>query len=85
MVSCSLQIGLGNTDYFFDRISLVGLMVLPAVDQMETDMSFQDFRHQRVDRTSARGNLLKNLRTFAVVLEQAFDCLNLASDSPNAI
>jgi hypothetical protein len=80
-----LQIGFGDADYFFNGIALMGLVVLSALDQMETYVSLEDFRHQAVNGASARGDLLKDFGTFILLLKQPFDGFNLAAESADAI
>lgn len=48
-------------------------------------MSFEDFRHQGIDRSPAGSNLLKNLRAILLVLQQSLDGLDLAPDPPHAV
>jgi hypothetical protein len=47
-------------------------------------MSFDQLRHQPVERAAAGSDQLQNLLTFAVAFKCSFNGFDLAPDAPNA-
>ena len=55
------------------------------LDQMLTDMVFDDFADKTVKSSSARGRLLENSRALVVALDGALDCRDLPLDALETI
>jgi hypothetical protein len=52
---------------------------------MESDVPVQHLRHQGIERTTAGGNRVQDLRTVSLAFDCALDSLNLSANAADAI
>lgn len=55
------------------------------IKDMETNVSFNHFRHQRIHSAAAGGNIVQYVGAFRFLIERALDGLHLAFDSAHTI
>jgi hypothetical protein len=55
---------------------------LAGVENVETNMAFDQLGHQSVQRSPARGDKLQNVLAFTLSLKRTLDGLGLAFDAP---
>ena len=52
---------------------------------MKANVSFDHFRHQRIHRAAACGDVVQDIGAFRFLIERALDGLHLTSDSPHTV
>ena len=74
-----------GTQYSYNLFQVLSTLLRRSSGRAEvlSDVSFQDFAHQPVDRSTDGGDLLKNRRTFRLPLQRSFQGLGLARDTAN--
>src|ERR1700693_4996717 len=77
-----LQVGPHYVDEFFSCFHLRSILARLRVEDVESDMTLQHFRHQAVQGTTTGGHGLKYAGTFVLTVERPFDSFDM---SPNPL
>ena len=84
-VDGSFEIAPDDADDFFGRFLLFRSRLVLRIEDVELDMVFDDFRHERIHRASARSHRQKNGRAFMLRQQGFFDRVKLSADAPNTM
>jgi hypothetical protein len=67
------------------RFRLLRLRIDVRIDDVKTDVIFQDLRHEAVDRAATRRQLLQYRAAFALLLQEFLNAVHLAAQPADPV
>jgi hypothetical protein len=81
MAQTSSKIAMHDLDQLRRRLGIERLRILGRIDQMSADVILDHLHQQAVDRATATGNLMHDLRAACLAIERALNGFDLAANA----